>query len=128
MAPTLSASYCGHKICHLNIFKHSEILGSYGGVDENQSLLGCDTVWMGSWFPVFHRIIPPSFSRVSSLHSLNILEDGCNMVLGQKPLTQKHSITSQKTQILIRHSSDKVKADKEGPFHLYIHLFYVLNH
>jgi hypothetical protein len=48
MAPTLSASYCGHKIFHLNIIKYSEILGSHSGVDENQSLLGCDTVWMGS--------------------------------------------------------------------------------
>jgi len=65
-------------------------------------------------FPVFHRTIPPSFSRVSSLHSLNSLEDGCNMVLGQKPLTQKPSVTSQRTQILIRHSSNKVKAGKEG--------------
>ena len=101
MTPTLSVSYC-----RLNIIKHSEILGSHSGVDENQSLLGCDTVWMGNWFPVFHRIMPPSFSRVSSLHSLSILEDASSMVLGQKLLTQKHSITSQKTQILIRHSSD----------------------
>jgi hypothetical protein len=123
MAPTLSVSYC-----HLNIIKHSQILGSHSGVDENQSLLGCDTVWTGNWFSVFHRIIPPSFSRVSSFHSLIILGNGCNMVLGQKPFIQKHSITSQETQILIRHSSDKVKADKEGPFHLYIQLFYVRNH
>ena len=48
MAPTLSVSYCGHGICHLNIIKHHEILGSHSGVDEDQRLLGCDTVWTGN--------------------------------------------------------------------------------
>jgi len=39
-----------------------QIWGCHSGVVKNTSLLVCDTLSLGKWFPVFWRIVAPSYS------------------------------------------------------------------
>jgi len=84
-----------------------------------KSLCVCDAVLLGQRFPVFWRIMVPSSSsvklsgtgiliyttmKIQNTHSLLLLDPWkINALLSfkyWKPLTQWHSITSEKTQIL----------------------------
>ena len=74
-----------------NLFKY-EIWGSYRSDAQDSSLLGCYSMSLGMWLPVFWRTILPS--PLGSIYCLNLKYKGHNILWN---ITLQHSITCQKT-------------------------------